>query len=270
MANPSQIQTVKVASLPDFLQEVEQRCTGIRNVLFRGHSVSTWKLEPKIARIPLRPEFDVPQAEAEMFLELKRRASSFAAKEFTSDWDWLALAQHHGLPTRLLDWTTNALIALWFALERPPIKGQNGAVWIFFGEPADYADDRVIADPFSIDKTLIYRPRHFTSRIAAQSGWFTAHRLMPGKNVFTPLEQNKEYKERLVKLIIPGGAFCILREDLNRCGINSASVFADLDGLSRQITWEFSPPADEEQLLHQMARDFNIPGPNGRVTKFRT
>ncbi|RYZ80643.1 MAG: FRG domain-containing protein [Proteobacteria bacterium] len=268
MTKAFHIDTETVGSLPDFLSRVEERCTGCRNVLFRGHSVESWKLEPKLARIPIRPPFDVPDAEAKMFLEFKRRASSFAPKELSTDWDWLALAQHHGLPTRLLDWTTNALVALWFALERPPVKDQDGAVWIFFGEPSDYADDREIQNPFAIQKTLIYRPRHSASRISAQSGWFTAHRLMPSKNTFMPLEQIKVYKDRLIKLVIPGKSFGVLREDLNRCGINSASIFADLDGLSRQVAWEFSPPLDEEEFLQEMARDLNEPGPRGRLTKF--
>ncbi|WP_080965611.1 FRG domain-containing protein [Chromobacterium subtsugae] len=251
------IRTKEINSLPDYLQFIEENCTGHRNVLFRGHADSSWKLEPKLARIPLRPALRSKQAEIEMLSEFKRRASSLAPRDVTSDWDWLALAQHHGLPTRLLDWTTNALVAFWFTIENPPKLGQNGSVWIFFNESDDYANSQSLPDPFSINKTLIYRPRHASTRITAQSGWFTIHKRIEKSDRFIPLEKNKSYKERLIKLIIPGGVFRVLREDINRCGINSASIFPDLDGLTKQITWEISPPPDEAELI-QMIQKENI------------
>lgn len=248
MTKKNTFPTIEVCSLPDYLQHIEEQCTGEWNVLFRGHTDSKWKLEPKISRITFRTRFSMPDAEREMLRDFKRQALPHLSRDLRDDWDWLALAQHHGLPTRLLDWTTNALVALWFAIEKPPMGKTNGAVWMFFGTSNDYADEEKMADPLSTRRTLIFRPRHLTPRIIAQSGWFTVHRYMPTRPGFIPLENNSRQKNRLWKIEIPSKYFPALREDLSRCGLNAGTLFGDLNGISKQLCWEFPPLEDEVEL----------------------
>lgn len=255
MAKKSSIPTTDACSLPEYLQHIEEQCTGERNVLFRGHTNSTWVLEPKIARLALRTHFRMPDAESEMLRDFKRQALPHLSRDLRDNWDWLALAQHHGLPTRLLDWTTNPLVALWFAVERPPEEETDGAVWMFFGAPDDYADEEKITDPLNTKRTLIFRPRHLTSRIIAQSGWFTVHRFIPDRPGFVPLEHNSRQKARLQKIKIPGRYFPALREDLSRCGLNAGALFGDLNGISKQLSWEYSPLEDEVELERALAEN---------------
>jgi hypothetical protein len=255
MAKPKEL---KVDSVSDYLNIVSERCSEHRDVLFRGHADASWKLVPKIARLKWRADFSLRTAEKEMFAEFKRRAASLTSRDPCDDWDWLSLAQHHGLPTRLLDWSTNALVALWFAVEKPPLKDssgavKDGAVWFFFLKDSDYADVQNDTNPFTGRLTQVFRPRHHAPRIVAQSGWFTAHKFMDKEIPFIPLEVNKNYKARVLKVIVPATLFHVLRNELNRCGINAASLFGDLDGLTRQITSEFSPPEDEAELLADIA-----------------
>lgn len=147
MTNSKKFPVKTVGSLPEFLQHIEEQCSGERNVLFRGHTNCSWLLEPKIARLKLRNRFRLPGAESELLRDFKRQALPYLARDLQNDWDWLAPAQHHGLPTRLLDWTTNALVALWFAVEQPPEEDANGAVWMFYGKPDDYADEKKNKNP---------------------------------------------------------------------------------------------------------------------------
>jgi hypothetical protein len=79
--------------------------------IFRGHSDTNWKLLPKAGRPPFCFIEDKP-----VFESWKRRAIEHVRLLPNSDWDWLAIAQHHGLVTRLLDWTTNPLNAAYFAV----------------------------------------------------------------------------------------------------------------------------------------------------------
>lgn len=249
MAKKHSIPTVEIDSLSNYLEHIKLQCAGKRNVLFRGHTNSIWELEPKIARLKLRTGFKLVEAEKEMLEDFKRQALPHLPRSLQDDWDWLALAQHHGLPTRLLDWTTNALVALWFAVEKPAEENANGAVWMFFGNPNDHTDKEKATDPLHTARTLIFRPHHLTSRIIAQSGWFTVHPFRPKDSPrFVPLEKVALQKQFLQKIEIPSRCFPALREDLSRCGINAAVLFGDLNGISKQLSWEFSPLEDEVKL----------------------
>lgn len=94
-------------------------------VWFRGHHDARWKLTPKI----YRPEY-LGTDENEIRNEFQSRAVQLIQGRLPADkWEWYFLMQHYGVPTRLLDWTENALIALYFAIEGHPSNCDAG-VWV--------------------------------------------------------------------------------------------------------------------------------------------
>ena len=82
--------------------------------VFRGHSNTAHSLTPSVGRTSQQ---DHEKYEKSLFTMFRREAREYVDPP-PSDWEWLALAQHHGLPTRLLDWSTNPLVALYFAEEK--------------------------------------------------------------------------------------------------------------------------------------------------------
>jgi len=137
---------------------------------------------------------------------------------------------------------------VWFAVARPPKteKDQlkNAVVWFLKTAVDDFIDEDSRESPFANGLTRIYRPRVIARRIAAQGGLFTIHKVMKGED-FVPLEKNRHFRTRLVKVIIPASAFVHFKKHLNGCGVNRFSLFPDLDGLCGHLTWRYTGFGDE-------------------------
>lgn len=79
-----------------------------------------------------------------------------------------------------------------------------------------------------------------------QHGWFTVHSIRKNDSKFVPVETNKFYQHSLMKLRIPAQHFPSIRAELDRCGINAATLYGDLVGLCRDSEWQHSLLEDED------------------------
>jgi hypothetical protein len=234
-----------IETLAGYLEFVQEHCAEFDDVLFRGQK-EDWPLLPKLARLRFRGELTVREAEAKMLTSLKTRSLPYLDTTPQNDWDWLAIAQHCGMATRLLDWSTNPLAALWFAIEQPASEGKDGVVWVFSPSQDDHVANPDSVTPFDSDRTRVFMPKHINRRIVAQHGWFTAHYIRKADSKFVSLENNARYKKLLMKLRVPGSAFPSIRTELDRCGINAATLYGDLVGLCRDSEWQHSLLDDED------------------------
>lgn len=212
-----------ILTLPTFLDKLWGLTLGKRT-LFRGQREDCTLL-PRIAR-NLSPE-KVERIEQQMLQEFRARSIPYLNLPPKDDeqWDWLAIAQHYGMATRLLDWTDNALAALWFAVCKEPEPGSPGVVWVFRVPQSEITTPEESPSPFELDRTAVFRPKHLTRTIIAQGGWFTAHKLVDKRKGFIPLERISRLRSYLHKLHIHPHAFQDLRRQLALCGMNQASMF---------------------------------------------
>jgi len=196
------------------------------NYLYRGQINYDWKLIPKVGR----PDFskNIPDIFREDYLlnAWKRYGSSILLKEPNDNWEWLALAQHHGLATRLLDWTKNPLVALFFATYDFNLNS-DGALYIFNFE--NEVLTRKDEEPFDINRSGVFYPKGVSSRVINQRGVFTlSHKPhIP----FDKLRNDKEF----IKIKVHKKAKKNILEKLEIYGLNEFSIFQDLDNLSNHL-----------------------------------
>jgi hypothetical protein len=229
------------------------------DLLFRGQDAD-YPLIPKLGRKRIRGQ-SFKELESLLFQEFLRTSTAFKELPPGDEWGPLAMAQHHGLPTRLLDWTQSGLAALWFAVRRPykaftpegrarggatPQAHGNGVVWILCPDLDDYLPNPLAESPFAnTGRTRIYRPRMTSPRIVSQAGAFTIHKLLKNGTTFGRLEENPAYCEKLVKFTFDGRLFPDFRKDLNLLGVNASSMFPDLDGLCEHLEGRYIWADDE-------------------------
>ena len=236
----------EVGALSEFVHLLERQRETDR-LFFRGHQ-RDWPLVPKLARVRRRDS--VGTLEERMLATFKREAIPYLDYDPQTDWDWLALAQHHGMPTRLLDWTRNPLAALWFAVQAPaPADVSHAVIWAYCPVEDEIIEDLDSQSPFDVDSPRLVEPRHVTPRISAQVSAFTVHahdeRTDGAIGGFVPLELDSRLRGTLQKVLVPAAAFPTFRHQLDRCGVNSASLYPDIDGLARHVEWEHTVATDE-------------------------
>lgn len=249
-----------VAAYVDALKEMG--AVGLqRPFWFRGHSDQDYRLAPSALR-----NATLASNEAVMLKRFMQDAQSFLVDAPADRWQWLFLAQHHGVPTRLLDWTENALVALFFACEptAAPLEGTprvNGDVWVLLPTRLNVAMNSWSGTHpedlpmFGVDATLDkYHPlplvhvppqelrnpvaalasRHF-ARIANQWGTFTI------TDSQTALEHQHNAEDFLRRLSVDGSSKGDILDEMRSLGIEERVIYPDLHRLGRRVREMFTP-----------------------------
>lgn len=194
--------------------------------IFRGCGSLGYSCVPSVGRVAAYDAVD----EIRVFRAFQRSAGLFVEVPQANDWEWLALAQHHGLPTRLLDWTTNPLVACFFAVASGPPK-EDAVVYAYSLQDEEIIDAASQPDPFAIERVSFLLPAKTTSRLVSQRGLFSVHH---EPNVpWTPGELDKN------RFVVPGPLRARFRRRLFRLGIDPSHIWADLDGLCETLKWRY-------------------------------
>lgn len=195
--------------------------------LYRGVSTVDHKLVTTLGRLNLKDGDSYTSVERKILRTFKERALPFLKIIPNNDWEWLALAQHHGLPTRLLDWTRNPLVAAYFSVKKE--SNEPSIIYVLTQKNQQLVNIEQHKDPLKVEGVpLRYIPNHVTERIIVQNSLFTFH---PGE----PSEPFNS--DEIQRIKIPADGRKQLKKDLYRYGMHEASMFPSLDGLASHVKW---------------------------------
>jgi hypothetical protein len=223
---------VAIQTITEFLSKVEVFDSVVSNPLFRGQS-RRGNLLPSIARE--NPSVDSTESEKIILKQLRLQSASLLAPP-ASDLGLLIQAQHFGMRTRLLDWTSNPLVALWFACNSTGVRED---AFVYALEADELLAEELPEDPFKPGRTRVVQPPMNNARIVAQHGWFTLHNYSSRAQRFVPLEENPQTSDKLHEFLIEGETKEHLLSALDRIGISARTLFPDFGGLCQHLNWKY-------------------------------
>lgn len=221
-----------IESVEDLISTTEEL---IRDniVLFRGQNCNE-PLLPKVAR--KNPNVNTTTVEKKTLNEFRRRLAHNPLISGLDEWDLMVYAQHYGLATRLLDWTSNPLFALWFACCDYNNKS-DGFIYMLQCKEKMVLEKGSHKSPFKIDKTYILKPSLNNERIVAQNGWFTVSRYSQTSKMFVDLHYNKSIDGKVLMKGIPADRKLPILQSLDKLGVNFESVYPSAEGTANYLNW---------------------------------
>jgi FRG domain len=232
------------------------------NWIFRGQSNSEWELKTSLERTRFFNKFD--GVETSFLIDFQRAAKNFLGeKDIPNDViEWLALMQHHGAPTRLIDFTKSPFTASYFAFEQVESNINNIAIWAIdtnliskfvvrylkpyypkeFEKSHNLLSDETFEKLFfqnNFDCIMPIEPFKMNKRYYLQQSIF----ISPGNSINPFMEQmdflsEANYKP-MIKFIISSELQREVLTDLEKMNINRATLFPDLDGYARSLKTKY-------------------------------
>lgn len=247
---------VRIESIGDLVEALAPFTSDHDDIYwYRGQSSSRWELQPKVGR-----DRKWKQNEHELLIRFKQDAARTLPTTPQSKWEWLSLAQHYGLPTRLLDWTESPLIALFFACQpNPETDSEDGTFWVLnprtfnqaflngrqslvmLDEDSEDVDqffpslrqtgirESVLPEKRDANQIAAIIPRSF-DRITAQAGTFTITR-----DPSAPLGSS----EHLRQFMIPQNAKPTILLDLRALNIHTGTVLPDPSVITSNLRGDY-------------------------------
>ena len=273
--------TVRLQQWRDYKLFVEQFS---ENWAFRGQAVAAWVLNNAIERTAFIQFHKT--IEADFVSEFQRGARNYISKDETPGHliEWLALMQHHGAPTRLLDLTRSPFIAAYFAFEIcEERQDQNVAVW---GININYLKNRsleILSEEFGEDlkksknlinenlfqkifyqnnKKLVFpiEPFRMNRRYSLQQSVF----ISTGISAVPLMEQlhflGDSIEQAVVKIEIPSIQKKEALRELHQMNLHRASLFPDLDGYAHSLKLRYESMKTPEQLMEENLRKLEDEG----------
>lgn len=260
-------QKLVATTLSEFLECLPPSQESIMQYYYRGES-SLYQLQPKLVRDEVMDKLvDTHKVENPFSLqyELLRRFKRLSSHHHignvhrpllgskpTND-EWLCIAQHHGLPTLLVDWTINPLVALYFAVKDNNKEGKPGIVWLCRLKERDIrrgqtvlleeqSELRLLPDKSDQEEKpedlnpgpLLVVPWAYDPRIAIQSGRFIYAGYQDPKIELDKITDEKPWEE-IKRIYIPDENKKHIKDTLNQCRINESTLLPDLDGTARHL-----------------------------------
>lgn len=272
--------TIRLSSWHEFKLYVQRFS---ENWAFRGQANAEWTLDNAIERTDfIRFNSEI---EAHFVAEFQRGARNYLTRDETPEHliEWLALMQHHGAPTRLLDLSRSPFVSAYFAFEIcVPREDVHVSVWCFniehlkqksltilaqeFGPELKETQNRINERLFEVlfyqnNKNLVFpvEPFRMNRRYSLQQSIFVS----TGTSVTPFMKQlqflGEDLPKAVVKLEIPATEKRLALRELQMMNMHRASLFPDLDGYALSLKFRYNNLKTPDEQSAEQARKLQDP-----------